>query len=291
MPTYSALPERTAWSSAPHGLLDRRLGVEAVAVEDVDVVQAEPGQRLVERGQDVLARPAALAVGTGPHVVAGLGGDHQLVAEPGEVLGEEAAEVLLRAAVRRAVVVRQVEVRHAPVEGPAQDRPLGLLGAVGAEVLPEPQGQRRQLEPAAAGVAVVHRVVAVVGRLVVAHGSIEPPGGDSSHPPRRTSRTRKPLALESRVVGQPCSPSQRCSESAPRFLPTTSTARPPGASRGSQVQQQRVQRLLADPDRRVRPDLVVALVGRHLVGGDRGEPVGQARAPRRSRWPAAPPAR
>src|SRR3546814_3591405 len=53
---------------------------------------------------------------------------------------------LLGAPVRRPVVVRQVEVRHAPVERPPQDRPLGLLGPVVAEVLPQPERERRQPE-------------------------------------------------------------------------------------------------------------------------------------------------
>ncbi len=155
-----------------------------MAVEDVDVVQAEPRQRLVEGGQDVLPRAAALAVGARPHVVAGLGGDHQLVAEPGEVGGEEPPEVLLRATVGRAVVVGQVEVRDAAVEGAAQDRPLGLLGTVRAEVLPQPERERRQLQPAPPRVAVVHRVVAVLGRLVVAHLLIVPLRGWWLHPSR-----------------------------------------------------------------------------------------------------------
>ena len=68
-----------------HRLLERRVGVEAVAVEDVDVVQPHPRQRLVERGEHVLPRAAALAVGPRPHVVAGLGRDHQLVAVGREV--------------------------------------------------------------------------------------------------------------------------------------------------------------------------------------------------------------
>ena len=88
---------------------------------------------------------------------------------PAKSVAQVPAEVLLGPAVGRPVVVGQVEVRHAAVERPAQDRPLGLLGPVGAEVLPQPQRERRQLEPAAAAVAVVHGVVAVVGRLVVAH--------------------------------------------------------------------------------------------------------------------------
>ncbi len=155
-----------------HRLLDRRLGVEAVAVEDVDVVEPHPGERLVERGEDVLPRAAALAVGPRPHVVAGLRRDDQLVAVGREVVGEVAPEVLLGAAVGRPVVVGEVEVGDAAVEGAAQDRALRLLGPVGAEVLPEPERERGQLQPAPPGVAVGHpgRVVVPAGRSFVGHG-------------------------------------------------------------------------------------------------------------------------
>ena len=52
----------------------------------------------------------------------------------------------------------------------------------------------------------------------------------------RLSRARgSPCWLARRSVGQPCSVSHRCSESPPRFLPTTMTIRPPGARRGSHV--------------------------------------------------------
>src|SRR4029077_7281800 len=94
--------------------------------------------------------------------------------------------VLLRPSVRRAVVVRQVEVGDPPVEGPVQDRPLGLLVSVVAEVLPETERQRWQLQTAAAREAVVGVVVAVRGCLV-AHAPILPcPAGsavDAFRPP------------------------------------------------------------------------------------------------------------
>ena len=63
----------------PDGLLDRRHRVDAVRVEDVDVVDAHARQRLLGAREDVLARPE-VAVGARPHVVAGLGRDDQLVA-------------------------------------------------------------------------------------------------------------------------------------------------------------------------------------------------------------------
>lgn len=155
-----------------HGLLDGGFLIEAVAVEDVDVVQAEPGQGLVQGGQHILARTAALPVGAGPHVPPRFGGDHQFVAQACEVVAQVRAHVLLGPTVRRAVVVRQVEVGHSTVECAAQDRPVGLLGTVVTEVLPQPQGQRRQLEPALTAEPVFHRLVAVFGRLVITHGVI-----------------------------------------------------------------------------------------------------------------------
>src|ERR1700712_1435692 len=108
-------------------------------------------------------------------VVAGLSGDDGLVTQGGEVVAQVDPEVLLGATVGRPVVVGEVEVRDATVERPAQDRPLGLLGAVGAEVLPEAERERRQLQPAPAGEAVLHGLVTVLGWSPVTHGHSRPP--------------------------------------------------------------------------------------------------------------------
>ena len=72
----------------------------------------------------------------------------------------------LRAAVRRAVVVGQVEVRDPEVERPPHDRPGRLDRPVVAEVPPEAQREQRQLQAAAAAAPVGHRVVAVGRRRV-----------------------------------------------------------------------------------------------------------------------------
>ncbi len=143
-----------------HGLLQRRVRVGAVVVEDVDVLQAHPPQGLVEAGGEVLAR-AEVAVGAVPHRPTGLGGDDELVAVRPQVLGHDPAEVDLRAAGGRAVVVGEVDVADTQVECPPQDRPLGLQGPVVAEVVPQAEGDRRQVEAAASTAAVVHGLVAV----------------------------------------------------------------------------------------------------------------------------------
>jgi hypothetical protein len=99
-------------------------------------------------------------------VVAGLGGDDQFVAVVAQVVGEQEAEVAFRAAGRRAVVVGQVEVRDAEVEGAAHDGALRLEGPALAEVVPQAERDGGQPEAAAAGAPVGHGVVAVVrGRV------------------------------------------------------------------------------------------------------------------------------
>ena len=140
-------------------------------IEDIDVFEAHPLQALVETRQQVLSR-APDAVRPRPHVVAGLRRDHQLVAAPGQVRAEDAAEVLLGRAVRRPVVVRQVEVGDPEIEGPADDRPLRVHRAIAAEILPEPERDHRQFEAAAAAATERHAGVAL---SVLHHDHCAPP--------------------------------------------------------------------------------------------------------------------
>jgi hypothetical protein len=83
--------------------------------------------------------------------------DDDLVAVAGEVLAEDLPELLLGRAVLRAVVVREVQVRDPELERAADDRarPLERRGA--AEVVPEAEGDLRQLQAPPADVAVLHR--------------------------------------------------------------------------------------------------------------------------------------
>ena len=113
-------------------------------------MRASDWSRLASR---YLREPPPCPYGPGPHVVARLGGEDQLVAVRAEVLREDRAEVALGAAVGRAVVVGQVEVRDAAVERPPQDGPLGLQGLVVAEVVPQPERDGRELEAAVATAA------------------------------------------------------------------------------------------------------------------------------------------
>src|ERR1035441_3689850 len=141
-----------------HGLFEGTIQPGAVRVEDVDVIEAHALQAVVERGQHILAR-AADAVRPGPHIPAGLGRDQEFVAQAAEVLAQNLADVLLGRAIGRPVVVCEVEMRYAAIEGSPDDRAPGLEDICPAEVLPQTQRYRRQNDPRTAAAAKLRSVV------------------------------------------------------------------------------------------------------------------------------------
>ncbi|MCY1233054.1 hypothetical protein D9M72_455720 [compost metagenome] len=145
------------------GFFERRVRIEAMRIEDVDIVEAHALQALVAGSDHVLAA-APFAVRTGPHVIAGLGRDDQLVAQMGEIRAHDFAEGGLGRARRRAVIVGEVEMGDAEVEGGAAHVDLAVMGRVAAEIVPEPQRDRRQLQAGAADAVKLHGVVAVFRR-------------------------------------------------------------------------------------------------------------------------------
>ena len=87
-----------------------------MGIEKVDIIEVHATQRLVEACHEILAR-TPVAIGTGPHVVTRLGGDEEFVAMGTQVLVHESAQRLLGTAVRRTVVVGEVEMYNAVFEG------------------------------------------------------------------------------------------------------------------------------------------------------------------------------
>ena len=149
-----------------HGLFERRVRIAAVAIEDVHVRQAHPLQRLVERREEVLTG-AEIAVRSGPHGVAGLGGDDQFIAVGAEVFAQDTTKGLFGAARYGSVVVREVEVRDAEVEGAQGDRTRVGVVVDAPEVMPEAERDLGQVQPglSAAGLERLLGVAGGVGRM------------------------------------------------------------------------------------------------------------------------------
>ena len=107
-----------------------------MAIEQVHIVDIHPAETLVETCHEVFPR-APVAVRPRPHVIASLGTDKELVAIRGEIITHQTAKGFLSTAVRRTVVVGEVEVGDAMVEGIASDGPAALKGIDSSEIVPE----------------------------------------------------------------------------------------------------------------------------------------------------------
>ena len=130
-----------------------------MVIEDVHVIDTHPLEALIQAGHQVFAR-AEVAVGTRPHVPARLGGDDQFVTIGAQVLPQDPTKGRLCRSGRGTVVVGQVEVRDAQVEGAMNHGPGVFKGVDAAKVVPEPQRDRGQLEAALSAAVIGHGVVA-----------------------------------------------------------------------------------------------------------------------------------
>src|SRR5262245_59636008 len=134
-------------------------------IEDVDIVDAHPLQALVEAGQDIFAA-AEFAVRSRPHAIAGLGRDDEFITMAGEVRAQYVSKGLLGRSRRRTIVIGEIEVRDAQVEGAPADGPGIVKDRILGEVVPETQRQEGEIEAAPAAAAIMHAVIAVRSRLM-----------------------------------------------------------------------------------------------------------------------------
>src|SRR5208283_2422600 len=116
---------------------------------------------LIEAGQHILAR-AQISIGPGPHIPAGLGRDDEFVAVGKEILLQDLAESFFRRSVGRAVIIGEIEMRDAEIEGAAQHG-AGIFKVVySAEVVPQSERNGGKLNAAAPRAAILHGIVTLV---------------------------------------------------------------------------------------------------------------------------------
>ena len=112
-----------------------------MTVEEVNIVEMHTLQALVETGHEVLSR-APVAIRSWPHIIARFAADEKFVAIWTEVIIHESSHRFLSTAIRRAVVVGQIEMCDAIVEGIVRDGTASLVWVNATKVVPESQTQR-----------------------------------------------------------------------------------------------------------------------------------------------------
>jgi hypothetical protein len=131
-------------------------------VEDVDIGETHAFQALVEAGEHVLAG-TEIPVGAGPHVPSGFGGDDKFIAVGTKIFFENLAKGFFGGSVGRAIVVGEIEVSDAEVEGAAEHGASVFEIIVATEVVPEAERDGGKLDAAASAAAILHGVVTVGG--------------------------------------------------------------------------------------------------------------------------------
>jgi hypothetical protein len=78
-----------------------------------------------------------------------------------EIGFQDAAEILLRRACRRSVIIGEIEMRDAMIESAPAQSPGGFERRIVAEIMPEPEGYCGKVEPAAAASPIFHLCVSI----------------------------------------------------------------------------------------------------------------------------------
>ena len=104
---------------------------------------------------------SVIAVRALPHVISGLGGQDQLVAVRMPVAIHVNAEIALRLAVRRAIVVGEIKMRDSVVKRCSKQTLLHAKGRNVSKVMPQAQRNRREQNTAPAAASVNHGVISI----------------------------------------------------------------------------------------------------------------------------------
>ena len=118
-----------------------------MVVEDVDIVQMHPLQALI-RARDQVLSAAEVAVGAGPHVIARLGRDDQLIPVRPPVAVHMDTEIGLCFSIGRTVVVGKIKMGDPRVKGCSQDLLLHAKGRDVPEIVPQAEREPRQHQAA-----------------------------------------------------------------------------------------------------------------------------------------------
>ncbi len=132
------LSGRDSLCQSPHGLLQGRLGIHPVMIEDIYIFQPHPLKALVQAGQQIF--PAApVSIRSRPHVITCFCADDQLVSVRSQIFFQYSPEILLRAAGRRPIIIRKIKMTDSVVKGSKTKFLHGFKVSGISKIVPESQ--------------------------------------------------------------------------------------------------------------------------------------------------------
>ncbi len=130
-------------------------------IEDIDIGEPHALQALIEAGQQIFTR-APIPIRPGPHIPACFGRDDEFVAVGKEVFLQDLTESFFRRSIRRAVIISEIEMCDAEIEGTAYHGARVFKVVDTTEVMPQPKRHGRKFDATAPGAAVLHGAITLV---------------------------------------------------------------------------------------------------------------------------------
>ena len=130
-------------------------------IENIHIIQMHPLQALIQTGNQVFSA-AVIAVRAFPHIVARLGGNHQFIAVRPPIAIHMHAEITLRFAVGRPIIVRQIKMRNALIKRRAEQLLLHAEGRDVSKIVPQTDRKSGQQQPTAPAAIVLHVLIAIL---------------------------------------------------------------------------------------------------------------------------------
>ena len=156
-----------------NGLLQRCIWIRSVMVEDIHIIQSHTLQALIQAGYEILFA-APVAVWSGPHIITGFRGNHQLITIYTQILFQDTTEIFFRRTVYRSVVIRQIEVCDTVIKSSVTHVQHVVKIPIGAKIVPQSQGDCRKQQSAGAAAVVFHFFISFFICLIHLNTSVFP---------------------------------------------------------------------------------------------------------------------
>src|SRR5690606_36587089 len=121
-----------------HGLFQRSIRIKPMRIKNIHIIDPHPLKTLIAACDQIFSA-SPFPIRSGPHVITRLGGNHQLITMPAEVFPENSSESSLRTPCRRTVIICQVKMRNAQVEGLVTDCLFVSVSKIVSESMPQTQ--------------------------------------------------------------------------------------------------------------------------------------------------------
>ena len=158
-----------------HSLHQRGIRIHTMVIENIHVIQLHPFQGGVTACEQILSG-TAISIGTLPHIIACLSANQKLFPIRAKISLVQNTEISLRLSIGGTVIVGQIKMGNAQVEGLPKNILHLLLRIPFSEVMPKPQRNRRKIQTGFPRLSIFHAIITIfIGYISFSNIHLIPP--------------------------------------------------------------------------------------------------------------------